>query len=94
MSQKSKLSLEEKVKIILKYMNGDVGLNSAAAEAGVAHETLRQWIMPVSGRRSDRFSARQEGPHVQPGIKATGGAGLFGRRRKPDGGQQKIWSAG
>ena len=36
MSQKSKLNLEEKVKIIRKYMNGEVGLNSAAAEAGVS----------------------------------------------------------
>ena len=35
MSQKSKLSPEEKVKIIRKYMNGGVSLSSAAAEAGV-----------------------------------------------------------
>ena len=40
------------------------------------------------------LSARQEEPHVQPGIKATGGAGVSGRKRKSDGDQHKIRSAG
>ena len=69
MSQKSKLSLEEKVKIILKYMNGDVGLNSAAAEAGVAHETLRQWIMQYQAEGAIAFLPGRKAHTYSPELK-------------------------
>ena len=69
MSQKSKLSLEEKVKIILKYMNGDVGLNSAAAEAGVAHETLRQWIMQYQAEGAIAFLPDRKAHTYSPELK-------------------------
>ena len=69
MSQKSKLSLEEKVKIILKYMNGDVGLNSAAAEAGVAHETLRQWIMQYQAEGAIAFLPDRKDHTYSPELK-------------------------
>ena len=69
MSQKSKLSLEEKVKIILKYMNGDVGLNSAAAEAGVAHETLRQWIMQYQAEGAVAFLPDRKAHTYSPELK-------------------------
>lgn len=69
MSQKSKLSMEEKVKIILKYMNGDVGLNSAAAEAGVAHETLRQWIMQYQAEGAIAFLPDRKAHTYSPELK-------------------------
>ena len=69
MSQKSKLSLEEKVKIILKYMNGDMGLNSAAAEAGVAHETLRQWIMQYQAEGAIAFLPGRKARTYSPELK-------------------------
>lgn len=69
MSQKSKLSMEEKVKIILKYMNGDVGLNSAAAEAGVAHETLRQWIMQYQAEGAVAFLPDRKAHTYSPELK-------------------------
>ena len=69
MSQKSKLSLEEKVKIILKYMNGDMGLNSAAAEAGVSHETLRQWIMQYQTEGAIAFLPGRKAHTYSPELK-------------------------
>ena len=69
MSQKSKLSLEEKVKIILKYMNGEVGLNSAAAEAGVSHETLRQWIMQYQAEGAIAFLPGRKAHTYSPELK-------------------------
>ena len=61
--------MEEKVKIILKYMNGDVGLNSAAAEAGVAHETLRQWIMQYQAEGAIAFLPDRKAHTYSPELK-------------------------
>ena len=69
MSQKSKLSLEEKVKIIRKYMNGEVGLNSAAAEVGVSHETLRQWVMQYQAEGAVAFLPGRKNHTYSPELK-------------------------
>ena len=69
MSQKSKLSLEEKVKIIRQYMNGKVSLNSAAAEAGVSHETLRQWVMQYKAEGAAAFLPSRKNHMYSPELK-------------------------
>ena len=69
MSQKSKLSLEEKVKIIRKYMNGAVSLNSAAAEAGVSHETLQQWVMQYQAEGAVAFLPGRKNHAYSPELK-------------------------
>lgn len=45
MPQKQKLTLEEKVKIVKKYLGGESGSRNAAVEAGVDSSTIRGWIM-------------------------------------------------
>ena len=45
MPQKQKLSLEEKVRIVKKYLVGESGIRSVAAEAGVDPATIQRWIM-------------------------------------------------
>ena len=41
MPQKQKLGVEKKVKIIKRYLTGEVSMSEAAAESGVHRETLQ-----------------------------------------------------
>ena len=45
MPQKQKLSLEEKVRIVKKYLVGESGIRNVAVEAGVDPATIQRWIM-------------------------------------------------
>ncbi len=42
MLQKQKLEVEKKVRIVKRYLTGDVSISEAAAEAGVDWETIRR----------------------------------------------------
>lgn len=69
MSQKSKLSPEEKVKIIRKYMNGGVSLSSAAAEAGVDWETLQRWVVQYEAEGVTAFLPNRRNRIYSPELK-------------------------
>ena len=45
MSGRGKLKLEEKVKIVIQYIAGEVSISGAAAKAGVDRKTLQRWVM-------------------------------------------------
>ena len=45
MPQKQKLRPEEKVKIVRRYLAGEVSMRGAAAEVSVAGKTIQQWAM-------------------------------------------------
>lgn len=44
MSRKQKMSAEEKVAIVRRYVNGEIGVSQASRLAEVDGETLKQWI--------------------------------------------------
>ena len=69
MLQKPKLNLEEKVKIIRKYMNGEMSLSSASAEAGVYKETLRQWVMQYKAEGAVVFLPGRKNHTYSPELK-------------------------
>ena len=69
MPQKSKLSLEEKVKIIRKYMNGEVSLNSTSVEAAISHETLRQWVMQYRAKEAAAFLPSRKNHMYSPELR-------------------------
>ena len=69
MSQKSKLSPEEKVRIISKYTNGGVSLNSAAAEAGVDWETLQRWVVQYEAEGVEAFLPNRRNHIYSPELK-------------------------
>ena len=45
MPYKQKLRPEEKVKIVRRYLAGEVSMSGAAAEVSVAGKTIQQWAM-------------------------------------------------
>ncbi len=45
MSEREKLKPEENVKIVMKYIAGEVSISGAAAEGGVDRKTLQRWVM-------------------------------------------------
>ena len=69
MSQKAKLSPEEKVKIIRKYINGEVSLNSASAEAGVNWESFRRWVVQYEAEGAAAFLPSRKNHTYSPELK-------------------------
>ena len=45
MSQKSKLSPEEKVKIVRRYLAGEISISGTAEEFGVGRTSIKEWIV-------------------------------------------------
>ena len=45
MPHKQKLRAEEKVKIVRRYLAGEVSISGAAAEAGIDGKTIQRWAM-------------------------------------------------
>lgn len=81
MSERKKLKPEEKVKIAIKYLAGEVSISSAAAEAGVDYETLRGWVMQyeaegaaafLPGRRNHTYSPEVKQQAVQEYLSGKG----------------------
>lgn len=69
MSQKSKLSPEEKVKIIRKYIDGKASLSGAAAEANVDLATIRQWAMQYEAEGAAAFLPNRRNHTYSPELK-------------------------
>ena len=44
MQNKQKLEAEEKVKILLEYLGGEIGQREGARKAGVTHTTFQGWM--------------------------------------------------
>lgn len=93
MSEREKQKPEEKVKIVIKYIAGEVSISGAAAEGGVDRKTLQRWVMQYEAEGAAAFLPGQAGAPIQSGIKAAGGTGVFVRKRKSGRAQQKIWVA-
>lgn len=93
MPQKQKLGIEKKVKIVKRYLAGEVSISTAAAEVGVGRETLQGWVMQYEAERTRSLFAKQEKSYIQSGIKAASGTGVPVRKRKSGRAQQKIWVA-
>ena len=55
MSQKSKLSAEEKVRIVRRYQRGEIGLVQAAREAGSGTTTIYRWSARYEAEGVDGF---------------------------------------
>ena len=69
MSERKKQKPEEKVKIVIKYIAGEVSMSEAATEGGVDWKTLQRWVMQyeaegaaafLPGRREHIYSPEKE----------------------------------
>ena len=81
MPQKEKRKPEEKVKIVRKYLAGEVSISGAAAEAGVDQKTLQRWVMQyeaegavafLPGRRKHTYSPEVKLQAVQEYLSGKG----------------------
>ncbi len=89
MPQKGKRKPEEKVKIVRKYLAGEVSLSGAAAEAGVNRETLRGWVMQyeaegaaafLPGRRNRTYSPEVKQQAVQAYLSGNGSLAALSKK--------------
>ena len=78
MSGRGKLKLEEKVKIVIQYIAGEVSISGAAAKAGVDRKTLQRWVMQYKAEGAvhiatlactGRFFCRERGS--APGVRVN-----------------------
>ena len=55
MSKRENQKPEEKVKIVIKYIAGEVSISGAATEAGVDRKTLQRWVMQYEAEGAAAF---------------------------------------
>ena len=81
MSEREKQKPEEKVKIVIKYIAGEVSISGAAAEGGVDRKTLQRWVMQyeaegaaafLPGRREHLYSPELKLQAVQEYLSGKG----------------------
>ena len=81
MSEREKQKPEEKVKIVIKYIAGEVSINGAATEAGADRKTLQRWVMQyeaegaaafLPGRREHIYSPKLKLQAVQEHLSGKG----------------------
>mgnify|MGYP002528901873 CR=1 FL=1 len=81
MSEREKQKPEEKVKIVIKYIAGEVSMSEAATEAGVDRKTLQRWVMQykaegaatfLPGRREHIYSPKLKLQAVQEYLSGMG----------------------
>ena len=97
MSEREKQKPEEKVKIVIKYIAGEVSMSEAAAEAGVDWKALQRWVTQyeaegaaafLPGRREHIYSPELKLQAVQEYLSGKGSQaelskkyGLWDRRQ-------------
>lgn len=69
MPQKQKLSPEEKVKIVRRYLAGEVSMSGAAAEVGVDGTTMQQWAMQYELEGAKAFLPNRHNSTYSPELK-------------------------
>mgnify|MGYP000844465862 FL=1 len=82
MSERKKQKPEEKVKIVKRYLAGEVSMSEAVTEAGVNLKTLQKWVMQyeaegaaafLPGRREHIYSPELKLQAVQEYLSGKGG---------------------
>ena len=82
MSERKKQKPEEKVKIVKRYLAGEVSMSEAAAEGGVDRKTLQRWVMQyelegaaafLPNRRNHAYSPELKLQAVQEYLSGKGG---------------------
>lgn len=69
MPQKQKLKMEKKVKIVIKYIAGEVSMSEAATEAGVDWKTLQRWVMQYELEGAAAFLPNRRNHAYSPELK-------------------------
>ena len=69
MSEREKLKPEEKVKIVIKYIAGEVSISEAATECGVDQKTLQRWVMQYEAEGAAAFLPNRRNHVYSPEIK-------------------------
>ena len=69
MPQKQKLGIEKKVKIVKRYLAGEVSISIAAAEVGVDWKTLQGWVMQYEAEGLEAFLPNRKNHTYSPELK-------------------------
>ena len=69
MSEREKQKPEEKVKIVIKYIAGEVSISGAATEAGVDRKTLQRWVMQYELEGAAAFLPNRRNHAYSPELK-------------------------
>ena len=69
MSERKKQKPEEKVKIVIKYIAGEVSISGAAAEGGVDRKTLQRWVMQYELEGAAAFLPNRRNHAYSPELK-------------------------
>ena len=69
MSQKQKLSIEEKVELVQRCINGEISIRGAAQQAGVAPKSVHRWIIVYEAEGAEAFQPNEKNRVYSPELK-------------------------
>ena len=88
MPHKQKLRPEEKVKIVRRYLAGEVSISGAAEEFGVGHTSVQEWIVQYKAEGIAAFLPHKRNRKYSPELNLqavqdylSGGGSLLKRER-------------
>lgn len=71
MSKRSKIDPVEKVKIVERYLNGEIGMRQAAKELGVTHQCIRSWVCIYKSKGPVGLLGRSRNGHYSKELKLS-----------------------
>ena len=69
MPQKQKLSIEEKVELVQRCINGEISIRGAAQQAGVAPKSVHRWIIVYEAEGAEAFQPHEKNRVYSPELK-------------------------
>lgn len=69
MGRKSKFSVEQKLKYVLRYIEGTDSINHTASLAGIGHTTLKRWIVNYQSLGADGLNTTSQNSSHSTALK-------------------------
>ena len=71
MSRKSKINPIEKVKIVERYLRGEIGMRQAGKELGIAYQSIQKWVSIYKGKGSAGLLNQSQNNHYSKELKTS-----------------------
>ena len=71
MSRKSKINPIEKVKIVERYLRGEIGMRQAGKELGIAYQSIQKWVSIYKGKGPAGLLNQSQNNHYSKELKTS-----------------------
>lgn len=71
MSKKSKINQIEKIKIVERYLSGEIGMHQAGKELRIAYQSLQKWVSIYKGKNPSGLLDQSQNNHYSKELKKS-----------------------